>query len=485
MISGFIQKMTATTARRAFNYAALMLLTNGFIVLSGGLFNCWAAQSVNVSVSANLQTLVNQYPAATTFSLAPGFHRLQSVTPKAGDAFVGQTGAILSGANQLTTFSKSGSYWVAQTQVTKAGAYTGTCLSTHPACMYPEDLFFNNVPKNRVASLSKVGPGYWYLDYSTGKVYMGDNPSGQTVEISLAGYAFTGGAASVIIENLTIEKYACQAQSAAINDAAGGTYWTIEGNTIRFNHGRGISSGNGMYVVNNNIYSNGQLGMGGGGSNIDVQSNQISYNNYAGYDYNWEAGGIKFSNVRNLTVRYNYSHNNAGPGYWNDIDSQYVTYDQNQASSNIEAGIMSEISSNITISNNYIWNDAYNPSGSGIWNGGAILISNSSDVSVYSNSVSSSMNGIVGILANRGDGPNGQPYLLQNVNVNSNHITQNTGFAVGIAVEGSGFDNSVYTSWNNEFQSNTFTLTNPTGDYIYWMNEPMTLAAWGQLLSLL
>jgi hypothetical protein len=314
---------------------------------------------------------------------------------------------------------------------------------------------------------------------------MGDNPAGHTVEISLTGYAFTGGAASVTIKNLTIEKYACPAQSGAINGAAGSTYWTIEGNTIRYNHGRGISSGDGMFIDNNNIYSNGQLGMGGGGNNVSVQSNQISYNNYAGYDYYWEAGGAKFSDVQNLTVKYNYSHHNAGPGFWNDIDSQYVIYDQNQATGNVEAGIVSDISSNITISNNSIWSDGYNPDGSGIWNGAAILISNSSDVSVYFNTVSNSMNGIVGILANRGNAPNGQPYSLQNVNVNSNRITQNTGFAAGIAVEGSGFDNSVYTSWNNQFQFNTFILANPTGVCIYWMNQPMTFSAWGLILSLL
>jgi len=89
------------------------------------------------------------------------------------------------------------------------------------------------------------------------------------------------------------------------------------------------------------------------------------------------------------------------------------------------------------------------------------------------------MNGIAGILASRGYAPNGQLYSLQNVNVNSNWITQST----GIAVEGSGFDNSVYTSWNNHFQYNTFTLANPSGDYICWLNEPMTFSAWGSVLS--
>ena len=87
------------------------------------------------------------------------------------------------------------------------------------------------------------------------------------------------------------------------------------------------------------------------------------------------------------------------------------------------------------------------------------------------------MNGIGGILSNHGNAPNGQPYLLQDVNVNGNTITQATGMAAGI-VEGTGFDNSVYTIWNNQFAPNTFQLTNPTEEYFFWMGQPTTLSGW-------
>ena len=87
-------------------YAAAIIILSGF-----GCFDlvptsiCWAA-TINVPTTDNLQTLVNNNPASTTFSLAPGIHRLQSVVPKTGDAFVGQTGAILSGAALLTAFTR-------------------------------------------------------------------------------------------------------------------------------------------------------------------------------------------------------------------------------------------------------------------------------------------------------------------------------------------------------------------------------------------
>lgn len=92
------------------------------------------------------------------------------------------------------------------------------------------------------------------------------------------------------------------------------------------------------------------------------------------------------------------------------------------------------------------------------------------------------MNGIGGINQNRGDGPNGLPYLIQNLNVSDNTVTQTTGTAAGIVI-GAGFDNSVYTSWNNHFQNNTSVLATPGYYYFFWMNEPWTLAMWNEYSS--
>jgi parallel beta-helix repeat protein len=446
--------------------------------------SAWAGQTVAVFPGENLQALVNEHPQGTTFTLASGVHRSQSVVPKNNDAFVGETGAILSGAALLSDFSRSGSTWTSQVRVTEASSYRGQCQAAYPACAYSEDLFFDSVPKTRVATLALVGPGKWYLNYQTGTVYMGDNPAGHTVEISILGYAFTGSASSVTISNLIIEKYATQAGSGAVDGSAGSLYWNVEGNEVRHNHGMGVRSGNGMWIHSNKVHDNGQLGLGGGGTNITVQSNQIYLNNYAGYDYGWEAGGVKFAWVQNLSVQYNYSHDNQGPGFWTDCDSQYVLYDENEASNNKVAGILHEISYNATITGNYILDDGFTPSGSSLWYGAGILISNSSNVTVQGNTVLNCMNGVGGIMTNRGDNPSGQPYLLQNLDVISNTITQTTGDAAGIVV-GGGYDNSVYTSWNNHFQNNIFNLSQPvTYDYFFWLNQPWTLATWNNYASI-
>jgi hypothetical protein len=437
-----------------------------------------SGQTITVEPTDDLQTLVTEYPASTTFSLAPGTYRLQSVVPQGGDSFVGQTGAIISGAALLTNFAQDGSYWTAEVSVTEQASYPGSCLSTSPVCMYPEDLFFNNVLKTRVASLSDVGPGTWYLDYSNQTAYIGDNPAGQTVEISELPSAFSGGALNVTLGNLIIEKYAAVAQSGAIQPV--GTGWTVENCEIRYNHGRGITTSSSMNITNNNVHNNGDLGIGGGGTTVTLSGNQISYNNASGYDWGWEAGGAKFAGITNLIVENNNSYDNNGPGFWNDINSQTVTYTGNQTSGNVVAGILIEISNGITITNNTIVNDGFVPGETTIWYGAGILISTASNVTISGNTVTNCMNGIGGVYSNRGDNPSGVPYALQNVVASKNTITQGTGMAMGVVTEGTeDGTTAVYTSMGNNFSGNTFVLTSPsTGLYFYWMGESMTLATW-------
>jgi len=344
--------------------------------------------------------------------------------------------------------------------------------------MYPEDLFFNNVLKTRVASLTNVGPGSWYLDYNAQIAYLGDDPSGQTVEMSELAYAFSGGASNVTISNLVVEKYAAPAQSAAIQPY--GTGWTVEYSEARFNHGRGVSTTSGMNVTNSNLHHNGNLGVGGGGSNVTLSDNQISYNNASGYDWAWEAGGAKFAGVTGLTMLNNNSFNNNGPGFWNDISSENVTYTGNQASGNVEAGILIEISDTVTITNNTIVNDGFVAGQSGLYYGAGIVISTSSNVTISGNTITNCMDGISGIYSNRGNNPSGVPYSLSNVVATGNTITQGTGAAMGIVTEGTEIGTTaVYTSMGNNFSGNTYVLTAPsTGMYFYWNNQSMALAGW-------
>ena len=441
-----------------------------------------------LSPSDNIQSAINGNPSGTTFILSPDIYRLQSVVPKDGDVFSGETGATLDGAILIDFWRQvSASLWTAQVSgITQAASYRGVCDASHPACMYPEDLFYDSQPLMRVASTSAVAAGTWYFDYSTETVYTGSDPSGHSTELSAVRSAFSGTASNVTIKGLSIEKYASIAGYGAINaissSGAPSSGWIVDSNDIALNHGTGLRISNGMKVTNNKFHDNGQMGLGGSGSNVLVENNEIYKNNYAGYKWGWEAGGDKFTYSTNLTIRGNYSHDNNGPGLWTDIENDYVLYENNHTARNVGGGILHEISYHATVRNNLIEDDGYSPSGNSFWYGAGILISNSSDVEVYGNTVTDCVNGIGGIQADRGNGSNGLPYDLKNLYVHDNTVTQQMNFAEGI-VKASVFDDSVYTSWGNRFQNDTFYLTDLSHPYFVWFDQLWTYAQWQEYAS--
>lgn len=96
---------------------------------------------------------------------------------------------------------------------------------------------------------------------------------------------------------------------------------------------------------------------------------------------------------------------------------------------------------------------------------------------MYGNKVTDCMNGIAATQANRGSSlRSGKPYLVQNLNVHDNTIAQATGIAAGILKRD--VDDSIYMSWNNHYENNTYKLSDPSGKYYEWMNRLCTKAEW-------
>jgi len=425
--------------------------------------------TVTLSPGANVQSIVSANPESTTFVFKPGIYRLQSIQPLNGDIFVGQNNPVLSGAELLTAFTRQGSYWVAGGQ-TQQGQLNGVCLPQFPMCEYPEDLYFDNLPLLHVASLSAVGPGAWYFDYPNHNIYFFDNPSGHVVETSVTRSAFSGSAANVSISGLTVEKYAVPAQFGAIGDQYPGPNWTVRNNEVRLNHGAGIALLSGSTATMNYVHNNGQKGIGGSGSNILVQGNRVSFNNWAGFDPSWEAGGIKFAAATNLIVRGNTVDDNIGPGVWTDIGSINTLYESNVIMNNTDGpGIQDEISYSAIIRYNTVcYNSISQPSW--LW-GSQIMIQNSQNDQVYGNTVETALaggNGIGIIQQSRGSGTLG-PYVAINNSIHNNSIVirGSTG-ASGMVADYN--QQALLQSGNNTFDYNAYHLINPNGYSWEWIN---------------
>ncbi|MQA28772.1 MAG: hypothetical protein GEU82_02885 [Luteitalea sp.] len=80
-----------------------------FGLLLFALYPAPAAAQIDIYPGTNIQSVVNAHPAGSTFRLMAGLHRMQSVSPRNGDTFIGESGTVLSGARSLTSFTRTGS----------------------------------------------------------------------------------------------------------------------------------------------------------------------------------------------------------------------------------------------------------------------------------------------------------------------------------------------------------------------------------------
>ena len=378
--------------------------------------------SVEIYPGQNICDIVSEYPPSTTFVINPGTYRQQCViNAKTGDVFLGpcatppcaiSSQAILNGSRLLTTFQHSGSYYyvTGQTQEGRVTIPSSDCVTGYSGCIYPEDLYFDSVPLQHVDSLSEVGPGTWFFDYSGQTIYFYDDPSGHTVETSVTDAAFAPGPANdVTIQGLTVEKFATPVMTGAVAGAGttlgswtAGANWLVQNNEIRLNHGDGIRINFGWRILNNSIHDNGNLGIGGGlgGSKsnaILIQGNEIYNNNYARVLPAFAAAGIKLTQTIGAVIRGNNVHDNYGTGIHFDIDNLNALVDGNTVSNNRQ-GIMAEIGYAVTIRNNTLVGNGYvYPTGSNWLYGANVLSATSQNVEAYCNTVEISAQGGNGI----------------------------------------------------------------------------------------
>lgn len=418
-----------------------------------------AAPSTWIYPGDDIQQKVSSHPTGTMFLIKAGVHRMQQISPRDGQHFVGEAGAVLNGARLLTSFTRQGGFWVASGQ-TQQGQVHGNlhCLkyadgTRYDACGYPEDLFIDDRMLWQVTSLAQVKAGTWYFDYGADKIYFADDPAGRKVETSVTRHAFTGNASGVTIRGLTVEKYANPAQNGAIH-GTNTRDWIVTDNVVQLNHGVGIRTGERMQVRNNKILRNGQLGIGGSGDDVLVEGNQIAHNHAGGFNVGWEAGGSKFVRTHRLTVRANHVHDNDGPGLWTDIDNIHTLYERNRVEDNTHAGIFHEISYDAVIRDNIVRRNGL-ASNTWLW-GAGILVAGSSNVEVYGNLVEENGNGIAGVQQNRGTGAYG-PWKLRNLWVHHNTVRMVSIGRSGVARDDG--DPDVYApAGNNRFDHNDYTV---------------------------
>jgi Right handed beta helix region len=436
-------------------------------------------EGIRLEPGNDLQAQLQSQPEGAAFCLSAGVYRLvRPITPKDRQRLVGEPGAILSGAQVVTEWTQTGGAWRATGYLPSQPFVHGECVDGYRGCQYAEAVFYDNRQLWRVDTRDELAPGRFFEDYDANSIWIADDPSQRMVEVARTEVAVTGESRDVLVEGLTIEKFANPAQRGAVH--AQGAGWRIQNNDVRLNHGHGVFSDSaGGEVVGNRLHHNGQLGLGGDGDDEVVTSNEIDNNNTAGFDMLWEAGGMKWFSSTGLRVSDNDVHHNNGPGLWTDINNIHATYERNFVHNNTSHGIFHEIGYSAIIRNNRIVDNG-GAERLRAWGDAGIRVAASRDVEIYGNVLIGNTNAIMLIQQQRSDSPSGYgPHELDNIIVHDNDVTMTDNVTGMVSDNGDGS----LQSRNIRFSNNTYRLANEDGRYFAWAGEEVNRTTWTQTIG--
>ena len=362
----------------------------------------------------NIQAAINANPNGTRFNFKCGVYRFplngeQALVLKTGDSFYGQNpdGSFptqlttvvpprplctdFDGAIRVPTDSpdnswhQQGNLWyntVGAANWIPLSTTNGKCYklgatdvrNTLGGCMYPQDLFLDDLPMSRLAAgddgsvdqFTNLQAGFWYFDH-TGKhgpansVWVAANPASHLVELSTAHYGINTAADNITLQNFTMRMFASEyGHGGGIWFA--GNNWLINGMYLAHNHTSGASA-NGTTghqplatVSYNAAVENGNNGLGGPSLPGSLWTHNLMLRNgFAGYSND---SGQKWVGT-NVTVSYNSVMDTHGAGLWVDMKvSNGFMFDHNVVSGGDAEGIRVEISNNAKVTNNTLMNNA-------------------------------------------------------------------------------------------------------------------------------
>jgi parallel beta-helix repeat protein len=427
----------------------------------------------------DLQRVIDTAPSATTFCFARGLYRLtEPLVPKANDVLIGTGSTVLDGSRPVDRWTREGDRWVATGYLPfRRPLSYNEIFECAPkgttACRYNEAVFLDDRPLRRVMSQDALGPGSFFEDYAANRIWLSDDPRQHRVEVAVARYLIGPNGATdlkgVQIENLIVQKSASSAYEGGI-DSGGSSSWIVQRVESRLNHGIGIQLNGPSQIIDSSIHDNGSLGIAGNTSSTGegegkvITGNDITRNNWAGFYWAWQAGGIKLFHSRGLIFRGNHVHHNHGIGLWEDLGNSDSLIEGNIFAQNERHGIAIEGSRAVTIRENSIIGN-----GTDGYDAGVYLL-DSGDNEVTGNKLVGNHRGI---LLHNTDSPDA--YLVRN-SVHDNDVALPFGSYSGLINDSS--DPSSWDGRGNQFWRNTWRLASLDGEHFVWQGRRTTKDGW-------
>jgi hypothetical protein len=304
---------------------------------------------------------------------------------------------VITGADKWTNFTASGNGnyvsndtvpGMVEPQYTNDPVNTNLCdTSRDPdrTCKQVEQVFSDDEWIEQLPDGSDPGAGEFSMDGSR-HIVLGFDPSGHNVEVTTRqdGFDFGSGTSGSVIDGNGTSKITRVATSTAGANTPGGarvesgaalmnngssvTYKDIE---VSWTSGQGARCGgancqiNGLYAHHNGVFGISSHA----GTDFDVTNSHFAYN-CAGadggmadveYDSDFECAGLKVtgvaSNQRSFT-NSEYDHN-GNANWWADVSADNLVFSGNRVHHGGDKGLFIEISNNIKVDNNVIWENGW------------------------------------------------------------------------------------------------------------------------------
>jgi hypothetical protein len=304
--------------------------------------------------------------------------------------------AWLDGSDVVTGWVRDGDVWRRDnwTTVFPPNLPPENIDPAYPLANHRDMVWVNGRYQTQVAGRDQVRPGTFFVDYNAKTLFLGQDPTGKTVEATAraSGILVRGRdaekAAGTTIRGLGLRRFAEVGVNVQVPRV------TLEKNTIVWNGRYGIHiQGAGrespppadIVLLGNRVTANGQAGVRTWNSpRLRVDNNTFSYNNVEGYRRAWGAAGIKVLHFDGFVCRNNLVENNYAFGIWMDENLNDATVEKNECRGNLVAGIMFEISHRAHIAYNVVHH-----------NNVGLMVSNSTKGSILSNTFVDNKTGVV------------------------------------------------------------------------------------------
>jgi hypothetical protein len=396
-----------------------------------------AGRRAFVRPGQDLARLIARRPAGTTFCVRSGIHRFRSpVVPKARTRFVGEPGAVWSGARVITgRFVPAGRLWVANGMAMEG---EGEWAEPEPCgagggrlCLRTNEVFLDGRWLRRVGSRSELSAGEFFFDYERDRIYLANDPRGATVEVGVVPQAlrsFRTGATGVRVHGLVIEKFATPANFYAVEGKDG---WVLDGVEIRLNHACGATA---QILRKSVVHDNGQCGFSTADNDGAIVEDNEFFRNHRTSISGWHTAAVKILRSRNAIVRRNHVHDEDSIGLWTDWDNVGTLYEGNRIERTGGPGIFHEASCGAVIRGNTVRRAGYAREFAGWIDGSGILVQTSRNVLIHGNIVLGSRHGIGATSTRRGTGTNCGEFVTHNLRAFDNTVVVGAGsVAAGVA----------------------------------------------------